>query len=198
MGRIWLVGLLALILAGRVVAAQELDPDPNRIFVTPLKWEKAAGAPRHEKLRYADGTLTILYLEGVYAEVRATFVKSGGKQPIGLNLKDGFVVRLGTWRRTEDDVLIHVQSREVVREKQLQKLICKNAGEEPRCQPVSEPLPGPLTTNTCRLERPSPTHIADTIVCSGLVVDHLSKAIDLSNLPSMVRQLVAAERKLGE
>ncbi len=49
MGRISLVGLLALILAGRVVAAQELDPDPNRIFVTPLKWERVAGAPRDVK-----------------------------------------------------------------------------------------------------------------------------------------------------
>ncbi|RSL16464.1 hypothetical protein EDE15_1980 [Edaphobacter aggregans] len=192
MGRISLVGLLALILAGRI-AAQELDPDPNRVFVTPLKWERVAGAPRDVKS--ADGTLTILYLEGVYAEVKASFIKSGGKQPIGLNLNEGFVLRLGTWSRTEDDILIRVQSREVVREKQLLKLICKSGGDS-SCKPVPEgPLPGPLTTNTCRLERPSPTHIADTIVCSGLVVDHASKAIDLSDLPAIVRQVVAAQKK---
>jgi hypothetical protein len=198
MGRISLVGVLALMLAGHFVTAQELDPDPNRIFVTPLKWEKAAGAPRDVKTRSADGTLTILYLEGVYAEVRASFIKSDGKHPIGLNLNEGFVVRLGTWSRTEDDVLIRVQSREVLREKQIEKLICKKTGDDPTCQPVpEEPLPGPLTTNTCRLERPSSTHIADTIVCSGLVVDHASKAIDLSDLPTIVRQLVAAQKKEG-
>lgn len=197
MRRISLLGVVALILMGRVVVAQELDPDPNRIFVTPLKWERVAGGPRDVKTRSADGTLTILYLEGVYAEVRASFTKSGGKQPIALNLNDGFIVRLGTWSRTEDDVLIRVQSREVVREKQLQKLICKSGGDS-TCQPAPEgPLPGPLTTNTCRLERPSSTHIADTIVCSGLVVDHPSKAIDLSDLPSIVRQLVAAQKKEG-
>ena len=197
MGRISLVGLFALILAGRPVIAQELDPDPNRIFVTPLKWERVAGAPRDVKTRSAEGTLTILYLEGVYAEVRASFIKSEGKQPIGLNLNEGFVLRLGTWSRTDDDVLIRVESREVVREKQLLKLICKSGGDS-SCKPVPEgPLPGPLMTNTCRLERPSPTHIADTIVCSGLTVDHPSKAIDLSDLPAIVRQLVAAEKKEG-
>jgi hypothetical protein len=195
MGRISLVGLLVLILVGRVAVAQELNPDPNRVFITPLKWERIAGAPRDAKTRSADGTLTILYLEGVYAEVKATFIKSDGKQPIGLNLNEGHIIRLGTWNRTEDEALIRVQSREVVREKQLQKLICKG-GDDSTCQPVpEEPLPGPLTTNTCRLERPSPTHIAETIVCEGLVVDHAQKRIDLSDLPTIVRQLVAAQGK---
>ncbi len=196
MGRISLVGLLALILAGRVVTAQELDPDPNRVFVTPLKWERAAGAPHSEGLRYAYGTLVILYLEGVYVEVTATFIKTDGKHPIGLNLNEGFIVRLGTWSRTEDDVLIRVQSREVKREKQMQILHCERGAGDSACHPVPEdPLPGPLKTRTCRLERASSTHIADTIVCEGLVVDHAQKKIDLSDFPSIVRQLVDAEKR---
>jgi hypothetical protein len=194
--RVLLVVAGALLLVGRAALAQELDPDPDRVFVTPLKWERVAGAPHSEGLRYANGTLVIFYLEGVYAEVTASFIKTDGKHPVGLNLNEGFIVRLGTWSRTEDEVLIHVQSREVVREKQIRMLNCKtDAGNSP-CEPIPEgPLPGPLKTRTCRLERPSSTHLAETIVCDGLVVDHAQKKIDLNDFPSIVRQLVAAQKK---
>ena len=176
--RILLVLGIALLLSGRPVFAQELDPDPDRIFVTSLKWTSVRGV-QGENLRSARGTLAILYAEGVYAEVTAPFVESGAKQ-VRLNLKDGFVVRFGTWNRVEDSDLIRIESRETV--------------YSPEGESNSE---GPLTVRTCRLERPSSTHIADTIVCNGLIVDHAQKPIELSGFPSIVRQLIAAEKKEG-
>lgn len=105
--------MLSLLLGSGAALPQETNPDPNRVFTTDLHWERVAGAPRSEKLRRADGTLVILYLDGTYAEVRASFIKTGGKVSVGLNLNEGFVVRLGTWSRTEDEVLIRTVSREV-------------------------------------------------------------------------------------
>ena len=160
-------GLLFSLLACGAACAQELDADSERVFVTPLKWERVAGAPRNEKLRYADGTLVILYLEGVYAEVTASFIKMNEKQPLGLNLNEGFIIRLGKWSRTDDESLIRIESREVVREKQVRMLSCKDSSGRV-CAPAPEtPLPGPLISHTCRLERQSLTHIAGTIVCNG-------------------------------
>jgi hypothetical protein len=172
--RVLLVMALALLSFGRAVFAQELDPDPDRIFVTPLKWKSVAGESRD---RSANGTLAILYVEGVYAEVTAAFVKRGGSQQIDLNLNDGSVVRLGTWKRLEDSDLIRVESRELSR-----------SPEE------DTKLDGPLIARTCRLERPSSTHIADTIVCQGLVVNHAQKAIGLGGFPAKVRQLDAQNK----
>lgn len=174
---------------------QETDLDPNRVFTTDLHWARVAGAPHSEKLRYADGTLIILYLDRVYAEVTASFIKTNSKLPVGLNLNEGFIVRLGTWSRTEDDVLIHTQSREVVREKIVRKESCRTTANGQVCSPVTEaPLPGPLVTNTCRLEHPSTTHIADAIVCTGLTVFHPQHAINLSGFPSIVRQIVEKQK----
>jgi hypothetical protein len=174
--------------------AQETDVDPGRVFTTDLRWERVAGAPHSEKLRYADGTLVILYLDGVYAEVTASFIKTNSKLPVGLNLNEGLIVRLGTWSRTEDDVLIHTQSREVMREKMIRKETCQTTTNGQVCSPEPEAaLPGPLMTNTCRLEHPSSTHIADAIVCTGLTLFHQQHAIDLSDFPSIVHQLVKAQ-----
>jgi hypothetical protein len=178
-------------------SAQETDLDPNRVFTTDLHWERVAGAPHGEKLRYADGTLVILYLDGTYAEVTASFIKTGGKVPIGLNLNEGFIVRLGTWSRTEDEVLIRTVSREVVREKIVRIESCQTTANGQVCSPVPETLlPGPLMTNTCRLEHPSSTHIADAIVCTGLTVFHPQHAINLSDFPAIVRRIV--EKQKGE
>jgi len=189
-----LVAVLALLLF-RGAAAQQTDVDPIRVFATDLRWERVSGTPNSEKLRYADGTLVILYLDGVYAEVTASFIKTNSKLPVGLNLNEGFIVRLGTWSRTEDDVLIHTQSREVVREKIVQKETCQMTTSGRACSPAPEgALPGPLVTNTCRLEHPSSTHIADAIVCSGLTVFHPQHAIDLGDFPSIVHHLVEAQR----
>jgi hypothetical protein len=188
--------VVALLSFAHTMFAQELDPDPNRIFVTPLKWERVAGAPHNEKLRYAHGTLAIFYLEGVYAEVSASFIRSGGNHPIGLNLNEGFIVRLGTWKRLEDSEMVRVESREVVREKLVRMMDCQMTSSGRVCSPPAEPpLPGPLTTRTCQLERPSSIHIAETVVCRDLVVDHPKKALDLSDFPSIVRQLVSAQKK---
>jgi hypothetical protein len=187
--------MLTFLLVCGSASAQETDLDPNRVFTTELPWERASGAPHSEKLRYADGTLIILYLDGTYAEVTASFIKTGGKVPVALNLKEGFIVRLGTWSRTEDDVLIHTQSREVVREKIIRKDTCQTTTSGQVCSPVPQAaLPGPLTTNTCRLEHPSSTHIADAIVCSGLTVLHPRHAIDLSDFPSIVHHLVETQK----
>jgi hypothetical protein len=189
-----LVAVLGLQLVGDAVA-QGTDVDPNRVFTTDLRWERVAGAPHSEKLRYANGTLVILYLDGVYAEVPASFIKTNSKLPVGLNLNDGYIVRLGTWSRTEDDVLIRTQSREVAREKMIRKETCQTTTNGKVCSPVPEAaLPGPLMTNTCRLEHPSTTHIADAIVCSGLTVFHPQHAIDLSDFPSIVQHLVEAQK----
>jgi len=188
------VAVLGLLLVGDAVA-QETDVDPNRVFTTDLRWERVAGAPHSKKLRYAYGTLIILYLDGVYAEVSASFIKTNSKLPVGLNLNEGYIVRLGTWSRTEDDVLIRTQSREVVREKMIRKETCQTTTNGKVCSPVPEAaLPGPLMTNTCRLERPSPTHIADAIVCTGLTVFHPQHAIDLSDFPSIIRHLVEVQK----
>jgi hypothetical protein len=178
-----------------VAGAQDLNVDSDRVFTTELHWERVAGAPHSEKLRYADGALVILYLDGTYAEVRASFIKTGGKVPVGLNLNEGFIVRLGTWSRTEDDILIRTVSREVVREKIIRKESCQTTANGQVCTPVPEaPLPGPLAANTCRLERPSTTHIADAIVCTGLIVFHAQHPIDLSDFPSIVRQIVEKQK----
>jgi len=123
--------MLTFFLMCGAASAQETDLDPNRVFTTELHWERVAGAPHGEKLRHADGTLVILYLDGTYAEVRASFIKTGGKVPIGLNLNEGFVVRLGTWSRTEDEVLLRTVSREVVREKMIPERKLPNDGERP-------------------------------------------------------------------
>jgi hypothetical protein len=185
--------VLTFLSACGAASAQEAEFDSNRVFTTELHWERVAGAPHGERL--AHGTLAILYLEGTYAEVSASFIKTGGKVPIGLNLNEGFIVRLGTWSRTEDDVLIRTVSREVVREKIIPRESCQMTANGRVCSPVPEaPLPGPLITNTCRLEHPSMTHIADTIVCSGLTVFHPQHAISLSDFPSIVRQLVAKQK----
>jgi hypothetical protein len=176
-------------------SAQEADLDPNRVFTTELHWERVSGAPHSEKLRYAYGTLVILYLDGTYADVTASFIKTGGKVPVGVNLNEGFIVRLGTWSRTEDDVLIRTVSREVMREKIVQTERCKATASGRVCLPVpAAPLPGPLLTTTCRLEHPSATHIADAIVCSGLTVFHPQRAIDLSDFPAIVRQIVERQK----
>jgi hypothetical protein len=187
--------MLTFFLMCGTASAQETDLDPNRIFTTELHWERVPGAPHGEKLRYADGTLVILYLDGTYAEVRASFIKTGGKVPVGLNLNEGYIVRLGTWSRTEDEVLIRTVSREVVREKMIQKESCQMTANGRACSPAPEaPLPGPLVSNTCRLEHPSTTHIADAIVCSGLTVFHPERVIYLSDFPSIVRQIVAKQK----
>jgi hypothetical protein len=161
---------LSLVLVMGVAFAQELDPDPNRIFVTPLKWESGATAPRDKS---ANGTLAILYTEGVYAEVTSAFIKRGGSQQIELNLKGGSVVRLGTWKRLEDSDLIRMVSREVWPENESK----------------------PLTARTCRLEHPSPVHIADVIVCKDLVVFHATSPIGLNGFPARVRQMVTEQQK---
>jgi hypothetical protein len=187
--------MLTFFLMCGAASAQETDLDPNRVFTTELHWERVPGAPRSEKLRYADGTLVILYLDGTYAEVTASFIKTGGNVPFGLNLNEGFIVRLGTWSRTEDDVLIRTVSREVVREKLIRKESCQTTANGQICTPAPEaPLPGPLASNTCRLEHPSTTHIADAIVCSGLTVFHPQHAIDLSDFPSIVSKIVAKQK----
>jgi hypothetical protein len=194
-----IAAMLSFLVMCGAAPAQETDLDPNRVFTTELHWEKAAGAPHSEKLRYAYGTLLILYLEGTYAEVTASFIKTGGKVPVGLNLNEGFIVRLGTWSRTEDDVLIRIVSREVVREKIIRTESCQTTANGRVCSPVPEaPLPGPLVANTCRLEHPSATHIADAIVCTGLTVFHPQHPIGLSKFPAIVRQIVEKQKSEPE
>ncbi len=183
------VAVLALFLV-RNALCQETDVDPDRVFTTDLRWERVAGAPHSEKLQYAYGTLVILYLDGVYAEIKASFIKTDNKLPFRLNLKEGYIVRLGTWSRTDDEVLIRTQSREVIREGIIQKTPIGQVSS-----PVPEAaLPGTLTANTCRLEHPSTAHIADAIVCTGLTVFHPHHAIDLSDFPSIVRRIVEKQK----
>jgi hypothetical protein len=194
-GRSLTAAMLTFLLVSGVASAQETELDPNRVFTTELHWDRVAGSPHSERLRYADGTLVILYLDGTYAEVRASFIKTGGKVPVGLNLNEGFIVRLGTWSRTEDDVLIRTVSREVLRDKIVSEMKCQTAVSGRVCAPVTEtPLPGPVLTNTCRLEHPSTTHIADAIVCRGLTVFHPQHVMDLSDFPSIVRGLVKKQK----
>jgi hypothetical protein len=169
--------------------AQDLNADSDRVFTTPLRWEKPASAPQSEKLRYAQGTLAILYRDGTYAEVAAPFTRATGKSPVELDLSEGFVMRLGTWGRTEDEELIHIQSREVLRSP------CKQKPSGDVCSPEPDaPLPGPLTMRTCRLEHHNDKQLAEAIVCEGLTVFHPQKPIDLSDFPAIVRR-AADEQK---
>lgn len=187
-----LFGLACVALQTVGAFGQQLDPDPNRIFTTSLKWERISGAPHSEKERVAEGTLVIFYLEGVYAEVSASFIKTERNQPIGLNLNEGFIVRLGTWSRTDDDQLIRTESREVIRDKLVRVEACNKVGEKQTCAPLPEKhLPGPVSFRTCRLERPSSIHIADAVVCTGgLTVFPSQSQIHLSDFPEIVRRLV--------
>jgi hypothetical protein len=177
--------------------SQKLDPNPDRIFTTPLKWERIAGAPHSERKRVAYGTLALFYLEGVYAEVAASFLRTNEKEPVGLNLNEGFIVRLGTWSRTDDDRLVRIESRDVFRDKPVRKMSCKTVEGKETCTPDPEPpLPGPTVYRTCRLEQPSTVHIADTIVCSkGAMMSHLRSSISLGDFPNIVRRLVAAQAR---
>ena len=195
-----LSSLACIALLTVVTSGQQLDPDPNRIFTTPLEWERINGAPRSDKTRVAEGTLVILYLEGVYAEISASFVRTERDQPIDLNLKDGFIVRLGAWSRTDDDQLIRTESREVIRDKQLRMESCNKVGGKQICSPLQEkPLPVPVSYRTCRLEHPSSIHIADAIVCTGgLNVFHSQSQIRLSDFPDIVRQLVKQRTERSE
>src|SRR5258705_1743024 len=142
--------MLTFLLVCGTASAQEADLDPNRVFTTELHWERVAGAPHSEKLRYAYGTLVILYLEGVYAEVSASFIKNGGKVPVGLNLNEEFIVRLWTWSRTEDGVLIRTVRREGVRGKMIREESCQTTTNGQGCSPGPEaPPPRPLMTYNC-------------------------------------------------
>jgi len=194
-----LSGLACIFLLTINATGQQLDPDPNRIFVTPLKWEKIRGAPRSEKVRVAEGTLAIFYLEGIYTEISASFIRTGRDQPVSLNLNEGFIVRLGSWSRTDDDQLIRTESREVLRDKLLRMELCNTVGEKQSCEPLPEKLqPGPVSYRTCRLEHPSSIHIAEAIVCTGgLNVFHSQNQIRLSDFPEIVRQLVRGGAKLA-
>jgi hypothetical protein len=180
-------------------SGQRLQPDPDRIFISPLAWERVGGAPRSAKERVASGTLTVFYLEGVYAEVRASFLKANPKGPIGLNLNEGFVVRIGTWSRTDDEQLIRIEAREVMRDKVIRPLRCEAVAGKEACAPEETQLPGPMKYSTCRLERPSTIHIAETIVCTGgMVVSHLKAPIDLADFPKIVQSLSAVQAQRAQ
>lgn len=175
-------------------SAEEMKPDPDRIFVTPLKWERIQGAPRSVKERWASGMLAVLYADGTYAEAQASFSR-GSKRTIGLNLNEGFIIRLGSWSRTYDDRIIRVEARETLRDKIIIPMKCKTTEGKQVCeQPPEAPLPGPIVTHTCRLERPSSTHIADAIVCSGgSTFVHARERIGMSDFPDIVKRAIAAE-----
>jgi len=181
--------LICVSLPVLAASGQTLDPDPDRIFISPLKWERLGGAPRSVKERCAYGTLTIFYLEGVYAEVSASFTRMSPKEPIGVNLNEGFVIRLGTWSRTYDEQLIRIEAKEVSRDNIIRPATCETVAGKQVCTPEpGELLPGPLKYSTCHLEAPSTVHIADTIVCQGLTVSHLRERIDLANFTDIVRR----------
>ncbi len=180
----------APLLLAATAHAQEPKVDPNRVFTTPLHWSRVVGAPRSEPLRVADGSLAILYQDGTYAAVTASFIRSGREQHVGLNLNEGEIVRLGTWTKTDDD-MIRIESREVLREKMVQRVVCAPKGQN--CHPVPEaPLPAPTTARTCRLDKPSVEHLSDMIYCNGgagLTLVHPAEPVDLADLPNILAQL---------
>lgn len=191
--RLFLIeAVLAFLCVGDIVA-QKADVDPDRIFTTDLHWGRLVGTPHSEKDRYADGTLVIFYLDGSYAEVTTSFTKTNGKTPVVLTLNDSSIVRLGTWSRTEDDVILRTVSREVDREKTLQIISCKTTIDQTCGSALKIGPLEPSRTNTCRLEHPSSTHIADAIVCAGLTVFHSQHAIDLNGFPSLIHRLIEAQ-----
>ncbi len=180
---------IAIFTTFRGAFAQEEPVDPGRVLTTPLQWEKVAGAPRDAKLQHAYGTLAIFYLDGAYAEVSASFIRSGAKDPVGLNLNEGFIVRLGSWTRA-DDGIIRMESREVLR-----ALNCKTVAGHRECQPAPEELlPGPSTAHTCRVEGGSASRIASALYCRGLVLMQPASPIDLSDFPSIVEHLLAMQK----
>jgi len=184
-----LFACLVALLAPYAATAQKLTPDPDRIFVTSLKWERVGGAPRSVKTRVADATLAILYVDGTYAEVSASILKTP-KHPLSLDLNSGFILRVGKWSRTDDDQLIRIEQQDVLRDKVVLKLSCKD-GDGACSSSAETPLPGPVVTRTCRLERPSSTHIADGFLCSDKTeMHHLQELIALDDLPQMVESAI--------
>jgi hypothetical protein len=90
-----------------------------------LKWERIGGAPHSVKKRVASATLAILYVEGTYAEVSGS-IWMDSKQSLSLDLNSGFILRVGTWSRTDDDQLIRIEHRDVLEDKIIPMLSCKD------------------------------------------------------------------------
>ena len=118
--------VLAVVLFGLSVCAAGEDKvvDPARVFVTPLRWEREARASRNETLRYSYGSLSVLYLDGTYAQVSAPFTRASGKDPIELDLSEGFVLRLGTWSRVDPSVDCRQPVARISRQAQRHTIAC--------------------------------------------------------------------------
>ncbi|WP_142988418.1 hypothetical protein [Granulicella rosea] len=169
------------LLLASAARAQEPKVDPNRVFTTQLHWERVGGAPRSATDRWASGSLAILYRDGTYAAVTASFRRIAKDAPISLSLNEGYVIRLGTWTKTDDN-MIRIESREVARDAVVQR-----AGD------AEAPLPGPVSARTCRLDKPSVEHLSDAIHCNGgngLTLTPPDAPVDLNDLPRIVDALV--------
>jgi hypothetical protein len=92
--------------------------------------------------------------------------------------------------------MIRIESREVLREKMVQRVVCAPKGQN--CHPVPEaPLPGPTTARTCRLDKPSVEHLSDTLHCNGgagLTLLHPTDPVDLADFPQIVQALMKAKQ----
>ena len=71
--RALLCAAILLRLGISMASAQELETDPDRVFITPLRWERVEGVSG--AMRQAHGTVVILYREGIYAEVAGSFTR---------------------------------------------------------------------------------------------------------------------------
>jgi hypothetical protein len=183
---------MAVLVWGRGATAQEDEIGPGRVLTTLLQWQKPSGFAPSERDAY--GSLAIFYLDGTYAEVAASFIKTSHKAAISLNLNEGFRVRLGSWTRA-DDGIIRFESREILRDKVVREMVCEPPGSKRNCQPAPESaLPGPSIAHTCRVDGGSATRIASALYCKGLVLIQPSTPINLSDFPSMVKHLVEMKK----
>ncbi len=176
-----------LLLAVAGAAAQAGPIDPNWVYVTPVKW---LHAPKGIDERQGFAQVLVLYPEGQFVEVRASLIQMDKTKAVGFSAGDGILLRAGTWSRTDDHV-IRIHSRDTVAdEHDVGVRRCDVTGKT--CDYVPRPIPGPWMDETCGLEGPPGTHLAQTIRCKRLIVKPLSLDLKMSELEAYTKDALAA------
>ncbi len=150
------------------------------IYTTPIHWQHA---PHGIHERTASATIVVLYPEGGYLEVASGLIEQSDKS-VTFSNGDDFIVRRGTWSRTDENAIRVTARDEFWDDKDLAHLP-KAAGE------TEEQRPGPHVVDTCALEGTSTIHLAKKIHCHRLILTPAELRIDLSEL----QRMAAAEFK---
>jgi hypothetical protein len=176
---------------------QGVGIDPNRLYVTPLNWHNA---PRGIHEQAARAQLLVLFADGQFAELDSTMMRRDRKSLITFSAGDGNHVRLGTWTRTDDDV-IRIVSREEFRDPEtVPRMVCQPPTSGSGCTKVEEPLPGFETVEMCGMRGHPRDAVADALDCGTRSLSRLKFAIDLAYVEEMIhaaRQMQAVHATAG-